>query len=161
MKARLFVIVCFTACPFMLLGQNDKVDILNTIQKVFNGMASGDSAEVHSAFYQTRFLLTIVERDGKTQIEQDDLRDFLLAVAKPHSQKWSEVTWDEKIEIDGNYAQVWANYAFFLGKSFSHCGVDAFQLVKVGTEWKIFYLADTRRKTGCTVPNDISRQFTQ
>ncbi len=68
--------------------------------------------------------------------------------------------WDPKIEIDGNLAQAWTQYAFYVGKKFSHCGVDAFQLFK-GTDgtWKIFQLADTRQKEGCKIPKEISEQF--
>jgi hypothetical protein len=52
-------------------------------------------------------------------------------------------------------AQAWCDYAFYVDKSYSHCGVDAFQLFKGKDGWKIFHLADTRRKTGCTIPKEI------
>ena len=68
--------------------------------------------------------------------------------------------WDTKIQIDGNMAQAWAPYAFYVGKKFSHCGVDAFQLFKsTDGVWRIFHLADTRQKDGCNVPKKISEQF--
>jgi len=54
------------------------------------------------------------------------------------------------LRIDGDVAQVWAYYTFHRNQQFSHCGVDAFMLLKVGTEWKITQLADSRRTEGCT-----------
>jgi len=55
---------------------------------------------------------------------------------------------------------VWASYAFYLGKKFNHCGVDAFHLVKSEDgEWKIFHLADTGQKEGCNIPKKIGNQF--
>jgi len=48
-------------------------------------------------------------------------------------------------------AQVWTEYAFYLNKEFSHCGIDAFQLVK-DKEWKIIHLIDTRKKMNCEKP---------
>jgi hypothetical protein len=45
---------------------------------------------------------------------------------------------------------VWAYYTFHRNATFSHCGVDAFMLVKVGPVWKITQLADSRRTQGCT-----------
>jgi hypothetical protein len=44
---------------------------------------------------------------------------------------------------------VWGYYTFHRKNVFNHCGVDAFMLLKVGNEWKITQLADSRRTTGC------------
>jgi hypothetical protein len=35
-----------------------------------------------------------------------------------------------EVQIDDNLAAVWTEYEFYVGKNFSHCGVNAFQLVK-------------------------------
>jgi hypothetical protein len=57
-------------------------------------------------------------------------------------------------------AQAWMKYAFYIGKQFSHCGADAFQLFKgADNKWRIFHLADTRWKEGCNVPPAIANQF--
>ena len=49
---------------------------------------------------------------------------------------------------------VWAKYAFYAGEQLSHCGVDAFQLVKGAEGGKIFHIADTRRREGCETPEE-------
>ena len=55
--------------------------------------------------------------------------------------------------VDGGIAQVWTDYAFYVGAEFSHCGVDAFHLAKDAFgSWKIMHLMDTRRKEGCIEP---------
>jgi hypothetical protein len=43
-------------------------------------------------------------------------------------------------------------YDLHVGERFSHCGVDAFDLVKLGGEWKIVSVMDTRRTTDCPQP---------
>ena len=53
------------------------------------------------------------------------------------------------VHIDGPLATVWVDYWFFAGPRFSHCGVDAFQLVKGAGRWRIFSIVDTRRTAGC------------
>jgi hypothetical protein len=63
---------------------------------------------------------------------------------------WNERIFDPEVRIDADLAQVWAYYTFHLNKQFSHCGVDAFMLRKVGGAWKITQLADSRRTQGCT-----------
>ena len=55
---------------------------------------------------------------------------FLLQLETPHKEVWDERIVDYKIEIDENLAQVWAPYEFYLDDKFSHCGVNAFQLIK-------------------------------
>jgi hypothetical protein len=84
---------------------------------------------------------------------------MLKTVGTPHPEVHNEVIWDEKILVDGNLAQVWMSYAFYLGKKFSHCGVNAFQLTKVDGSWKIFHLAYTRQREGCKIPTTINKQF--
>ena len=54
----------------------------------------------------------------------------------------------ETIKIDGALASVWTPYKFYSGATFSHCGANSFQLVKIDGAWKIQYIIDTRRK-GC------------
>ena len=53
------------------------------------------------------------------------------------------------IQIDGPMANAWTNYEFWVNDSFSHCGVNSFQLFNDQGSWKIIYLIDTRRKEGC------------
>jgi hypothetical protein len=55
----------------------------------------------------------------------------------------------EVVHVDGPLAVVWADYSFYAGSKFSHCGVDAFQLARTGTTWQIISIVDTWRKQGC------------
>lgn len=100
-------------------------------------------------------------KEGKIILSKDGaLAGFLKAVGTPHAEKWYEEVWNVRVAIDGQMAQVWCDYAFYLGNKFSHCGVDALHLYKEGSNWKIFHLADTRRSTGCDIPAEIVRKHT-
>ena len=70
----------------------------------------------------------------------------------PHDEVWDERIWDVVIHIDDNLASAWMNYAFILGDTLSHCGVNSMQFVRTAEGWKAVYLVDTRRRTGCEVP---------
>lgn len=135
--------------------------ILNPINTLFAAMEKGDSALLSTAFFSDVTLITVLEKDGKINLRKEGLQDFMNAVGMPHAEKWHEPIWSIKVQQDGNFAQVWADYAFYRGAQFSHCGVDTFQLIKTASGWKIFYLADTRHTTGCNVPDKIARAFTQ
>jgi hypothetical protein len=134
--------------------------IMKPITALFEGMNLGDSTLVHTAFTADATMASISNEDGKVVVRREaSIAGFLKAVGSPHKEPWSEPIWDARIEVDGDFAQVWTPYAFYVGKNFCHCGVDAFHLIKQNGEWKIFYLADTRRKEDCQVPKAISDQF--
>ena len=135
----------------------EKTAVMEVITRLFKGMEMGDSAMVASTFANDVTFATII-RDAENiqRIERENSgKDFLRAVGTPHKKTWYEEIWDATIQIDGDFAQVWCNYAFYLDNAFSHCGVDAFQLFREPVGWKIFQLVDTRRKNRCVVPSSI------
>jgi len=57
--------------------------------------------------------------------------------------------WDPNVLIHKEIAVVWAKYDFHREGKFSHCGVDAFNLVKTPEGWKISGIIYTVEKEGC------------
>ena len=145
-----------------LFAQPNIDDAIQTpIKNLFLAMEKGDSALLRTTFHTDVTLITVLEKEGKFALRKEtDIKGFATAVGTPHADVWAEPIWDIKTEQDGNFAQVWAKYAFYLGNKFSHCGIDTFQLIKTANGWKIFYLADTRQRTGCNVPTEIAQKFT-
>jgi hypothetical protein len=45
--------------------------------------------------------------------------------------------WSPTVLIRGGIAVVWAPYEFWIDGKTSHCGVDVFDFVKVGGEWRV------------------------
>lgn len=137
----------FSAFSQATSQQADKEAIIKVIRQLFDGMRKGDSSMVRSVFTESPSLYTIT---GKPALTSDNLQEFLEAVGTPHKEVWDERVWTYEITIDGNLANAWTPYAFFVDTTFSHCGVDNFQLYKGGSGWKIFSLSDTRRRSDCT-----------
>ena len=100
-----------------------------------------------------------MDENGQYQQRSNDASRLISAFGQPREQTWSEPIWNEKVEIDGGLAQVWVDYAFYIDKDFSHCGVDAFHLIKQPDGWKIFHLVDTRRKEDCDIPDEVTAQY--
>lgn len=140
--------------------QMEQVAIMEPINFLFEGMNKGDSALVHKAFMENAGFASIgADKDGNSKFSRGDLHRFLVAMGTPRKEVYSEPIWDVKIEFDGNLAQVWAKYAFYIGTELHHCGVDAFQLYKGPDGWKIFQVADTRQQEGCDIPTAIQNRF--
>ena len=160
MSTRLVVTVYFiVALGSGLYAQqtSDEKAITDLIGQLFKGMEKGDSAMVRAAFTKEVTMATVRKDKENNPLltRESSLDGFLKAVGTPHPETWYEEIWNVKIQTDGDFAQVWCDYAFYVGKKFSHCGVDAFQLHRGKKGWKIFHLADTRRATGCEIPEEI------
>ena len=128
----------------------ERAAVLGTVQKVFDAMRTRDTALLRQAFDTSARLAGVSARNGPPTVHLTTPAAFGAAIVSAKAgDVWNERIWDPEIRIDGDLAQVWAYYTFHLNATFSHCGVDAFMLLKVGTEWKITQLADSRRKTPC------------
>jgi hypothetical protein len=113
-------------------------------------MRTRDTALLSQAFNSTARLVGVSSR-GTPAVTLTLPSQFGAQIARaPASDVWNERIFEPDVRIDGTVAQVWAYYTFHRNATFSHCGVDAFMLVRVGTTWKITQLSDSRRTQGCT-----------
>jgi Putative lumazine-binding len=128
---------------------NDSAAALAVVRALFDAMRAGDSAGVRAAFHPAAQLAAALVRNGRPEVQLDSVAAFARAVGTPHPQVWDERVRRTIVHVDGPLAVVWAEYAFYTGPAFSHCGVDAFQLVKTDAGWRILALTDTRRRAGC------------
>jgi len=140
-------------------AQEDKA-VLKPINMLFEAMKTGDTTAIRKVFHPEAVLFTVVkdQSTGQPGLRKETLKAFLTAVGKPHKDVYKELTWGEKVLIDGDFAQVWADYAFYINTTFHHCGVDAFQMIRgKDGNWLIYGLSDTRRKEGCLVPEQVQK----
>jgi hypothetical protein len=131
--------------------------VAEVINRLFKGMEMRDTTSMRSTFSKEITMVSF-SKDKNNEVvlkKEESILPWLKGVAAPHETYYEE-TWDLKVQVDGEFAQAWCDYAFYLGHAFHHCGVDAFQLYKSKDGWKIFQLADTRRKEGCNIPKEIS-----
>lgn len=158
----LISLICFLILSTNLFAQpsddikNDpeKYEVYKLVVKLFDGMRAGDSSMVNSCFYhEVEMHTSFTNKKGEAVLKTDNFQKFVDAVGTPHDEVWDEKIWDTEIRIDGNLAQVWTKYAFFLDDKFSHCGVDAFLFTKTKDGWKIYHLTDTRQRKGCELPD--------
>jgi hypothetical protein len=131
-------------------AQNTERDsVLATVQKVFDAMRTRDTILLKSAFDTSARLVGLSRRGSPSVTLMTPSRFGAALRGAKAGDVWHEKMIDPQVKIDGTIAQVWTYYTFHLNDTFSHCGIDAFMLVKVGNSWKITQLADTERKEGC------------
>lgn len=135
----------------------DEKAVQEVIHKLFLGMEKGDSTMVRSVFASNVTTATIRRDKNNTPAisHENSVDGFVKAVGSPRTDVWYEEIWGLKVSVDGDFAQAWCDYGFYRGASFSHCGVDSFELFRTPEGWKIFHLADTRRPAPCNIPDNI------
>lgn len=127
--------------------QGDEAAVREVVDRLFDGMRTRDTTMMRSVFADEALFYGL-DRDGEVHVTKP--ADFIAGISRaPAGVVLDEVLHDVEIRVDGPLATVWTYYDFFRGEEFSHCGYDAMQLLKVGDEWKIVALADSRRKEGC------------
>lgn len=158
-KSAIFICAfCFFIVPENLQAQAvEEQRVRETLEDLFRAMELGDSALARKCFASHVTTATIFRDKANATVirHEDSIAGFMKAIGTPHEETWYEEIWDLKIRIDGDFAQAWCDYAFYVDSNFSHCGVDAFHLVRENGAWKIFHLADTRRKAPCNIPQHI------
>src|SRR4051812_47795280 len=139
-------LVCASSLHAQTPQDSDRAAVLATVQKVFDAMRTRDTSLLFQAFDTTGRLAGVAGRGGSPSVSLTTPAQFATGFLRaPAGDVWNERIFDPEVRIDGNLAQVWAYYTFHRNGTFTHCGVDAFMLLKVGGTWKITQLADSRR----------------
>ncbi|QLG43798.1 nuclear transport factor 2 family protein [Costertonia aggregata] len=145
-----------TCTLFFVLGgisaqTSEEKLIQETIETFFDGFHGQDSITIKKTVHNEMILQTLgKDHNGETEVKTEDFSKFIASIANiPDSIKFKENIKSFSIQIDGDMANVWAPYEFWLNGQLHHCGVNSFQLIRRNGKWKIIYLIDTRRKEGC------------
>ena len=133
-----------------LSAQSAEDSVKTVVNNLFVAMKNGDASLFKTVFSDSAILQTISRsKEGKTLVRTESVDEFASFVSQLKKDSADERIRFETIKIDGPLAIVWTPYNFYYNGKFSHCGVNSFQLVRFDDGWKIQYLVDTRRRTGC------------
>jgi len=142
----LLVVMLFTVLGFSQTDEEYKVKY--AIETFFDGFHQSDSIKMKSVMYSNMTLQSIQpNKEGKEVMVNQNVSGFLKLVTQYAKVR----SWEEELEsfdykIDGNLAQVWCPYMFYLNGMLSHCGANSIQLFYENEQWKIVSILDTRRK---------------
>ena len=122
----------------------DRTAILATVQSLFDALGERDT-ELLAAILHPDILMHSVEHsaDGERSASTSTL-DGMVARLEADGPRMTERMWDPEVRISGDLATVWTPYDFYVGEDLSHCGADAFILMREGGDWQITSLSWTR-----------------
>lgn len=123
--------------------------MLGSLQEFLTALRNKDSAGLVSRVDSlARFALLRPAPEGLRVLNMSRSQ-FVQAVTAPGAPQLDEPIRNAQISMDGNLAAVWAEYQVVINGSVSHCGFDAFHLIKRAEGWRILNVADTFRRTEC------------
>jgi Putative lumazine-binding len=144
------LILALLAYATASIAQKDKSAesaVKATINRFFEGMEKGDTAMLRSTCAKGIILQSYgKDKSGKLQLQTENFDDFVHFIGLPTKNTFKEVIKFKAVHTEQSLASAWTPYTFYLNGKVSHSGTNSFQLIKIGEEWKIQYIIDTRRK---------------
>ena len=111
--------------------------ILRAVQDFFQALEARERVRLEHALHEEATVTRIDTRGDSVSISAGDGRDWMESVCVP-GPPLIERMQNAQVAFTGNLANVWTYYDFHIGDELSHCGYDAFQLVKTDSEdWRI------------------------
>jgi hypothetical protein len=107
---------------------------------VLAALTAGDSATLARLTLDSAVVGGVGLRDG---VERLSLRTWGLYVNRTGPSSFTERGFDATARVQDRVAQVWMPYDLYLGTKWSHCGVDAFTLMKRDGRWRVAALIYT------------------
>lgn len=150
MKPSVFFLFLVISCCLNAQTDDEK-SAKQAVMQFFEGFHQKDSVMMQEVVHKDIILqTTYTNKKGEAVLSNQKADGFIKAVvSRADSPIWNEKILSYSIQVDGNMANVWTPYEFWLNGKFLHCGVNSFQLFKDNGTWKIIYLIDTRRKESC------------
>ena len=122
--------------------------VLAAVQRFFDTMAERDAAGAAGVLVPSGRFFSARVAEGKSVTRSFTNREYLDGLPR-RKEDVLERIWEPEVRVHGRIASVWAPYDFWKDRAFSHCGVDAFDLVETPEGWKIAGGVYTVETEGC------------
>ena len=127
---------------------DDRAQVIAAVQSFFDSMENADAELAKTILMPDARFFSAAERDGKVTVRPSTGEAFVAGLSNPNRAKSLERMWEPEVRMQGAIAQLWTRYDFHANGTFSHCGTDAFSLVKTDDGWKIASAMWTVERSG-------------
>ena len=132
-------------------GQEEKREVLAITKQFFDALEKGDTATFRSLFIEDARNYFVQEKDTNIRAGSRSPESFKFDKDRIVRERFLQDS--VEIMIHNRIAMVWGFYNLWINDKFSHCGVDAFTLLKTDNGWKISSLSYSIETEGCDVKN--------
>jgi hypothetical protein len=126
----------------------ESAEVVAVAERLFAAMESRDTAAIRALFLPQAQIVAVERIEGRERMRVRTVAEFLPGIVSA-PETLIERMWAPEVRIEGGLATLWAPYDFHRGAQFSHCGTDAFQLLRTDGGWRIAILSYTVQREGC------------
>lgn len=114
----------------------EKDAVMMTVQAFFDTMTAADVDGARKVLQPQGRFHAMRMRDGKPVVAAFSNEEYFADLQAEKRQRRERI-WTADVRIHGLIATVVTPYDFWIDGNLSHCGVDAFDLIKTEDGWKI------------------------
>ncbi len=145
--------VLLALAPATSAAQSDSATVVATLDRFLRALYVRDTAAMKAEFdADARMTLLRPDPNGGVRVVALTADGFVKAATNPNGPALDEPLRNLRVFVDGDLASVWGEYQVRVAGAVSHCGYDAFHLVRRGGVWRILNVSDTFRREGCGAP---------
>lgn len=129
--------------------------------KLFEAMKAKSAAAIQSLFLDDGQLTALDKPksgEGFSTTRNFSGAAFAKMISEAKAPEFIEKMPTKNVRIYGDSAVVIGRYTFHVGDKFSHCGTNAFHLLKSNGEWKIANASSTLETANCETKKDFSTE---
>lgn len=144
------VLAALVAAPRALHAQGDSAAVVASLERFFDALRAKDTTVMRASVDPAaRFTLLRPDPSGGVRVVALSGDQFLASAANPNAPGIDEPIRNVRVLVDGDLASAWAEYQVRRDGQVSHCGYDAFHLIRKQGTWRILNVSDTFRREGC------------
>ncbi|HYJ29112.1 MAG TPA: nuclear transport factor 2 family protein [Allosphingosinicella sp.] len=142
------LLIFAVAAPAGASEADERRAVLAAAQRLFDALAARDPQAVMAVVVPEGTISGHVSRDGTTRFFAERWQDWANGL-REGSETLEERMHNPRVRIRGTMATIWTPYSFYRNGSFSHCGIDLFDMAKVDGRWRILNISFTIETEGC------------
>ena len=128
--------------PAPASGQDPASDVSAVVEELLAAISAPDTATLRRLMLPEAVTIAIIEQDGVVRRSISSTDEVVVGIGGA-TVDYLERGWEPVIEVQGALASVWLPYDFYIDGELSHCGVDAFQLIRTDQGWRVAALTYT------------------
>lgn len=126
----------------------DEAAVLAAVQAFLDALNTKDGPRLAATLMPRAVFHSAAENPRTGPIVERTAEEFVALVAQSPNEL-HERMWDAEVRVRGRIATVWTPYDFWIDGAFSHCGIDAFNLVETAEGWRISSAVYTTEQEDC------------
>ncbi|NNM34279.1 MAG: DUF4440 domain-containing protein [Gemmatimonadetes bacterium] len=124
-------------------NQSDEVARVEAVaEALLRGISEGNAELLDGVLHPDAYLMAVPDEGTARRQER---AEFIRSVGDSGG-RYLERMWEPRTEVSGPVATVWTPYDFHIDGQFSHCGIDAFQLIRQDDRWVVLSVVYTMRR---------------